>query len=87
MSQMEKSKKIKKGGWESGEGAEGQDASIFPPKLFQFDFWQTKVEFVIAFSNIPRSGTFIFAISLHFSSHYQQSCLNSLCLEASWLCS
>lgn len=82
-----KIKEDKKGRLESGEGAEGQDASIFPPKLCQFDFWQTKVAFVIAFSNIPSFGTFIFAISLHLSSHYQQNCPNSLCLEASWLCS
>lgn len=29
-------------------------ASIFPPKLCQFDFWQTQVEFIIAFSNTPK---------------------------------
>lgn len=48
MSQLEKIKDQKK-----KEGG-GEKASIFPPKLCQFDFWQTQVEFIIALANIPK---------------------------------
>lgn len=48
MSQLEKIKEDKK-----KEGG-GEKASIFPSKLCQFDFWQTQVEFVTAFSDIPK---------------------------------
>lgn len=48
MSQLEKSKKIKKG------RGEKNTAKLFILKLCQFDFLQTQVEFIIAFSNTPK---------------------------------